>query len=188
MRHRKERLYTIQRCMIQVPMLICYCIYASVSGRNKIQHPWQPTMFIVTEVSTEDGGPCIVTEYGGVGNLKKVNRAELQLCPVGDKTTTQPNQPKAATSTGIQTIHRDSTSTDTESEFLLLVNTPLVFQKAYEEEDERRGPLITHDPKEPPFSQKGRKSQHRYCGDEQTVMKDSPDELYGETQEPRRFL
>ena len=51
-------------------------------------------MFIVTEVSTEDGGPCIVTEYGGVGNLKKVNRAELQLCPVGDKTTTQPTLPE----------------------------------------------------------------------------------------------
>ena len=38
-------------------------------------------MFTVTEVPIKDGGPYTVTPYSGQG-LKKVNRVELQLCPM----------------------------------------------------------------------------------------------------------
>ncbi len=36
-------------------------------GRNKIQDAWEPTMFTVTEVPTEDGGPYTVIPYNGEG-------------------------------------------------------------------------------------------------------------------------
>ena len=49
-----------------------------VLGRNKIQDAWEPTMFTVTEVPIEDGGPYTVIPYSGPGGAKKVSRAELQ--------------------------------------------------------------------------------------------------------------
>ncbi|CAB3992258.1 Transposon Ty3-I Gag-Pol poly, partial [Paramuricea clavata] len=41
-------------------------------GRNKIQDAWEPTMFIVTEVPTKDGGPYTVVPYSGRGAPKKL--------------------------------------------------------------------------------------------------------------------
>ena len=93
-----------------------------VLGRNKIQDAWEPSMFTVTEVPIKDGGPYTVTPYGGQGVKKKVNRAELQLCRMKSDPL-QSIRPIASERAPNQTIHEDTPS-DTESEFMLLLNTP----------------------------------------------------------------
>ena len=76
-------------------------------------------MFTVTEVPIKDGGPYTVTPYGGQGVKKKVNRAELQLCPMKSDPL-QSIRPIASERAPNQTIHEDTPS-DTESEFMLLL-------------------------------------------------------------------
>jgi hypothetical protein len=94
-----------------------------VLGRNKIQDAWEPTMFTVTEVPTEDGGPYTVIPYNGQGAPKKVSRVELQPCPVKSDAS-QSLRPTPNKCVPNRAIHEDTSSTDTESEFMLLVNTP----------------------------------------------------------------
>ena len=94
-----------------------------VLRRNKIQDAWEPTMFTVTEIPTEDGGPYTVIPYNGEGAPKKVSRVELQPCPVKSDSS-QSIQPTPKKHVHNRAIHEDTSSTDTESEFMLLVNTP----------------------------------------------------------------
>jgi hypothetical protein len=93
-----------------------------VLGRNKIQDAWEPTMFTVTEVPIKDGGPYTVVPYSGRGAPKKVSRVELQPCPVKSDPP-QPIQPTTIKCVPNRAVHEDTSSTDTESEFMLLVNT-----------------------------------------------------------------
>jgi hypothetical protein len=94
-----------------------------VLGRNKIQDAWEPTMFTVTEVPIKDGGPYTVVPYSGRGAPKKVSRVELQPCPVKIDPP-RPIQPTTIKCVPNRAVHEDTSSTDTESEFMLLVNTP----------------------------------------------------------------
>ncbi len=84
-----------------------------VLGRNKIQDAWEPTMFTVTEVPTEDGGPYTVIPYNGQGAPKKVSRVELQPCPVKSDAS-QSLRPTPNKCVPNRAIHEDTSSTDTE--------------------------------------------------------------------------
>jgi hypothetical protein len=81
-----------------------------VLGRNKIQDAWEPTMFTVTEVPTEDGGPYTVIPYNGEGAPKKVSRVELQPCPVKSDSS-QSIQPTPKKHVHNRAIHEDTSST-----------------------------------------------------------------------------
>ncbi|CAB4010089.1 Transposon Ty3-I Gag-Pol poly, partial [Paramuricea clavata] len=59
----------------------------------------------------------------GRGAPKKVSRVELQPCPMKSDPP-QPIQPTTIKCVPNRAIHEDTSSTDTESEFMLLVNTP----------------------------------------------------------------
>jgi hypothetical protein len=92
-------------------------------GRNKIQDAWEPTLFTVTEVLTKDGGQYTVVPYSGRGAPKKVSRVELQPCSMKSDPP-QPIQPTTIKCVPNRAIYEDTSSTDTESEFMLLANTP----------------------------------------------------------------
>lgn len=88
-----------------------------VQGRNKIQDAWEPAMFVVAATLAEDTGPFTVNQADGTGPPKRVHRAELQLCPVGFSFPQIPSESAAEPSN-----HQGLSSTDTDSEFLLLLN------------------------------------------------------------------
>ena len=95
-----------------------------VPGRNKIQDAWEPRMYIVAGIPTEDGGPYTVTPCDGSTEPRKVHRAEIQPCPVrGPPDSNLLPVKRRAAAVPKQSIHEDTTSTDTDGEFLLLSNT-----------------------------------------------------------------
>ena len=87
-------------------------------------------MSTVTEVPTEDGGPYTVIPYNGGGAPKKVIRVDLQPCPVKSDSS-QSIQPTPNKRVHNRDISEDTSSTDSESEFMLLVNTPSSPKKQY---------------------------------------------------------
>jgi hypothetical protein len=96
-----------------------------VLGRNKIQDAWEPTMFIIEEVPNVDGGPYTVSRADGAGQLRKVNRREIQPCPVNSQPVIQ-HRPSTAKrplieKTLVADPDADSSSFSTDTEFMLLL-------------------------------------------------------------------
>jgi len=94
-----------------------------VQGRNKIQDAWEPTMYHIVDTPSEHWGPYTVSKADGTGQPKTVSRAEIQPCPIRPPPTAPVPAGKEANAR-LYSLHEDTSSTDTDTEFLLLLNPP----------------------------------------------------------------
>ena len=95
-----------------------------VLGRNKIQDAWEPTMYIVDKIPTADGGPYTIRRADGVGERRKVNRQEMQRCPVSCSPPSRQHPSTRHEPSSSKSHHSekgDSSSLSTDTEFVLLL-------------------------------------------------------------------
>ena len=122
---RKER-HDQRLCATPVNIGDLVYLRKRVQGRNKIQDAWEPTMFIVKEIPLHDGQPYTVKRSDGDGEERKVNRQEIQPCPVilsdPEKELTQsPNRPLPGMTVATDA---DTSSLSTDDEFITFLNPP----------------------------------------------------------------